>query len=191
MNTPFLSAFARSCGRSRQARAIFAFIVLFAFVASMPAEPRPNGNELTLQDGTRAKVEGQRLVIVGRDGKQSPAPPGHYVTREGRQFVVEANGLVNTGSAASDQRRSANPFPAAKQQASPPFSRASIAPPPLAASPRLSPSEDPKIKMLVATPIPKASVTPTARPNSSFTDHERQKIKSLLMPIPTATATPT
>jgi hypothetical protein len=47
-----------------------------------------------LENGSRAVVEGKRLILVERNGKRSVAAPGRYETRDGRHTIVVKGDVV-------------------------------------------------------------------------------------------------
>ncbi len=46
------------------------------------------GSEFVLVGGTRAAIEGKKLLLVDRNSKRSVAPNGKYDTRDGRYTIV-------------------------------------------------------------------------------------------------------
>ena len=78
------------------------YAVLLLFATSIapftmhgaPPLERP-GSGLVLQDGTRAIIKNDKLMLLAPDGKESPAPAGHYVTRNGPPLTVGTDGRVS------------------------------------------------------------------------------------------------
>lgn len=85
---------------------------------------------IILQNGTRAEIKNGQLIITAVDGKQSSAPPGTYVTRDGRQLTVESDGRLSPSTnpvtpqssppTAPRTRLSPSPFPARSPAATAP-----------------------------------------------------------------------
>jgi hypothetical protein len=46
------------------------------------------GNEYTLVGGTRAVIEGKKLILIGKDSRRTVAPSGRYDTRDGKYSIV-------------------------------------------------------------------------------------------------------
>jgi hypothetical protein len=82
-------------------------LVLLLTSISLFAAPKPTA--VLLQDGRHAIVQNGQLLLVAPDKKQSPAPPGHYVTRDGKQFTVTGNGRISSDSAGPAHEGNATP----------------------------------------------------------------------------------
>lgn len=100
--------------------------------------PQPPTTAVVLQDGTHAVIKNGQLLLVGPGGNQSPAPPGAYVTRDGKQLTVESNGRLSSSDSPSN--------PALRRNE----------PGPSVAPTRLDPTKGPTIG-----PTPVTSVNPT------------------------------
>ncbi len=51
-------------------------------------------NGYLLENGTRAVVEGKRLVLVDGKGRRTVAPSGRYETRDGRYTIVVRGDVI-------------------------------------------------------------------------------------------------
>ncbi|HEY7585619.1 MAG TPA: hypothetical protein VH866_03820 [Candidatus Deferrimicrobiaceae bacterium] len=47
-----------------------------------------------LVGGSRAHIEGKKLVLVGRDSRRSIAPDGRYFTRDGMYSIVVKGDVI-------------------------------------------------------------------------------------------------
>lgn len=68
------------------AKSVLASLVCLACLASVPAFALETDYHLT--DGTVARIEGQKLILIGKDARRRVAPVGLYVTRGGRYTIV-------------------------------------------------------------------------------------------------------
>ena len=68
------------------AKSVLAFLVCLACLGSGPAFAVQT--EYILMDGTRARVEGKKLIVIGKNARARIAPVGLYVTRDGRYTIV-------------------------------------------------------------------------------------------------------
>jgi hypothetical protein len=64
----------------------FAWISCLSWLLLVPGSFAEN--DYYLVNGTRAVIEGKKLVLIGRDSRRSIAPPGRYDTRDGRYSIV-------------------------------------------------------------------------------------------------------
>jgi hypothetical protein len=92
--------------------------------------PQPPTTAVVLQDGTHAVIKNGQLLLVGPGGTQSPAPPGPYVTRDGKQLTVESNGRLSSDSPSNPLRRN-EPGPSVAPTRSDPTKGPTIAPTPV------------------------------------------------------------
>jgi hypothetical protein len=70
----------------RAAKSFFSWILCFTlFFTALVSFA---GDEYILRDGTRAVIEGKKLILIGRDSRRSVALPGRYDTRDGRYSIV-------------------------------------------------------------------------------------------------------
>jgi hypothetical protein len=70
----------------RITKRLFAGILCLSCIYLVPASFA--GNELVLVGGTRAVIEGNRLILFDKDSRRSVAPSGKYDTRDGRYSIV-------------------------------------------------------------------------------------------------------
>jgi len=72
---------------------IFAGILCLSCLYVVPASFA--GSEFVLVGGTRAVIEGEKLILIDSNSRRSVAPSGKYDTRDGRySIVVKGNGIV-------------------------------------------------------------------------------------------------
>jgi hypothetical protein len=73
---------------------ILAGILCISSVAAAAAPAVFAAREFILVGGTRAVIEGQQLILIGKDSKRRVAPPGYYDIRASDQSVfVEKDGV--------------------------------------------------------------------------------------------------
>lgn len=53
-----------------------------------PALTARADGEYLLPDGVRGVIAERHLFLIGPDGKRTAAPPGNYVTRDGRYLLI-------------------------------------------------------------------------------------------------------
>jgi hypothetical protein len=70
----------------RSAKWFFSWILCFTLF--LPALVSFAGDEYILRDGTRAVIEGKKLILIGQYARRTVAPPGRYDTRGGRYSIV-------------------------------------------------------------------------------------------------------
>jgi hypothetical protein len=46
------------------------------------------GNEYTLVGGSRAVIEGKKLILIGKYSRRTVAPSGRYDTRDGKYSII-------------------------------------------------------------------------------------------------------
>jgi hypothetical protein len=94
--------------------------------------PQPPTTAVVLQDGTHAVIKNGQLLLVGPGGKQSPAPPGPYVTQDGKQLTVESNGRLSSSDSPSNPALRRNePSPSVAPTRSDPTKGPTVAPSPV------------------------------------------------------------
>ena len=69
-------------------RSVKGFIAGIVCIVSLAAAPGLfAGQEYILAGGTRAVIEGGRLILIGADSTRAVAPPGKYNIRGGNQAI--------------------------------------------------------------------------------------------------------
>lgn len=61
--------------------------------APAAAAPAAGATVSELKDGTKVKIEGDKVFVIGKDGKESAAPDGTHVLKDGKS-VTTKGGLV-------------------------------------------------------------------------------------------------
>jgi hypothetical protein len=106
--------------------------ILFLFLATSALaapQPEPSTTPIVLQNGAHAFIKNGQLLLIGPDSKQSPAPPGHYITRDGQQLNVESNGQLSSNEMRPNSTVRRNEQSPAVTPNKPEFSKApSVAP---------------------------------------------------------------
>ncbi|MBE0569131.1 MAG: hypothetical protein IH576_00655 [Deltaproteobacteria bacterium] len=74
------------------------FIASILFVSSLVAAPLLfAGQEIILVGGTRAVIEGQQLILIGKNSERTVAPPGYYNIRASSQAIFVGKDGVQVG----------------------------------------------------------------------------------------------
>lgn len=74
----------------------FVAAIAGASLLSVPAfaEQAAAMQELVLEDGTKVKVEGESVFVVGADGSTTPAPDGTHSTKDGQTITTKGGKIV-------------------------------------------------------------------------------------------------
>lgn len=73
----------------------FAAVVAGVPLLSMPAFAEQSSiQELVLKDGTKVKVEGESVFVIGADGSAKPAPDGTHTTNDGKTITTKGGKIV-------------------------------------------------------------------------------------------------
>jgi hypothetical protein len=51
-------------------------------------------NDYHLVGGSRAFIDGKKLILVGKDSRRSTAPDGRYFTRDGRYSIIVKGDVI-------------------------------------------------------------------------------------------------
>lgn len=58
------------------------------------AAPAAGASVSELKDGTKVKIEGEKVFVIGKDGKEAPAPDGTHVLKDGKTLTTKGGMVV-------------------------------------------------------------------------------------------------